>query len=223
MTKTTTNLYERLLTLKDPRRKQGTRHALPFMMLILIMAVMSGATSLYAIEDFAQRHQQQLYKLFKLKGKKRRVPNRKTFERLLAALDFKSFSAMFYQWAKAYVPLKKGEWLALDGKVIGSTTSNAHNSFQNFTSLVCVFTHKRGQVLAQTGFMSKKGNEIGAVQSLLHLLDLEGMVFSLDALDCQKKTVQQIVKSNNDYVIGVKKNQPTLYQAIKKKFPPTLL
>ena len=33
-------------------------------MLILIMAVMSGAKSLYAIEDFAQRHQQHLYELF---------------------------------------------------------------------------------------------------------------------------------------------------------------
>ena len=127
---------------------------------------------------------------------------------------------MFYQWAKDHVPLKKGEWLALDGKVIGGTTSNANNYLQNFTSLVCLFTQKRRQVLAQTGFMSKKGNEIAALQELLQLLDLEGVVFSLDALHCQKKTVQQIVKSNNDYVIGLKKNQAKLYKAIKKSCHP---
>ena len=68
--------------------------------------------------------------------------------------------------------------------------------------------------------MSKKGNEIAALQELLQLLDLEGVVFSLDALHCQKKTVQQIVKSNNDYVIGLKKNQAKLYKAIKKSCHP---
>ena len=130
---------------------------------------------------------------------------------------------MFYQWAKAYGPLKKGEWLALDGKVLGGTVSHANNHLQNFTSLVGVFTQNRRQVLAQAGFMSQKGNEIGAVQELLQLLDLEGVVFSLDALHCQKKTVQQIVQSNNDYVIGVKKNPPKLYKAIKKKLPPNPL
>ena len=74
-------------------------------MLILIMAVMSDSKSFYAIEDFAQRHQEQLYQLLKLTEKKKRT--QKTFERLLAALDFKSFSAMFYHRQKITCLSKK--------------------------------------------------------------------------------------------------------------------
>ena len=37
----------------------------------------------------------------------------------------------------------------------------------------------------------------------------------MDALHCQKKTVQAIVESKNDYIIKVKKNQPKLQESIR--------
>jgi hypothetical protein len=33
-----------------------------------------------------------------------------------------------------------------------------------------------------------------------------------------KKTVEQIINSGNDYVIAVKKNQPTLYEWMQNQF-----
>lgn len=211
------NLYTILSTLEDPRREQGRRHPLPFTMLIVIMALMSGAQSLYAIEDFAQRHQQQLYRLFQLEGKNRRVPGRKTIERLLAALDFQQLSAVFLKWAQNYVPLERGDWLALDGKVIGGTVTNANNHLQDFTTLVCVFTQKKRQILTQSQFSNTQRGEIEVVQELIACLDLQEVVLSLDALHCQKTTTQLINKSGNEYIIGLKGNQPTLYKGVKKK------
>lgn len=211
------NLYERLFEIKDPRRAQGRRHPLPFTLLIIIMSIMSGALSIVAMADFAKRHQKALCGLFNLKKKQKRVPSRVTLGRLMATIDFKELADVFYQWTKDYVPIEPEEWLSIDGKAIGGTVSNANNRWQNFTSIVSVYTQKRRQILALGCFDTKKNNEIAVVQELIKLMDLEGVVFSMDALHCQKDTVKQIVESNNDYVIGVKRNQPKLHESIKKK------
>ena len=63
---------------------------------------------------------------------------------------------------------------------------------------------------------TKKENEIPTVRELIQLLDLEGVIFTLDALHCQVETVKIIVESRNDYVIGVKGNQPKLFEQVKK-------
>jgi hypothetical protein len=54
-------------------------------------------------------------------------------------------------------------------------------------SLVSVFSHKRGQVLKTARLENQKRSEIPTVRALIEALDLQGVVFSLDALHCQKK------------------------------------
>lgn len=49
-----------------------------------------------------------------------------------------------------------------------------------------IFTEKRGLVLSLSKLENKQGSEISTVQNLIALLDIEGVVFSLDALHCQK-------------------------------------
>lgn len=46
---------------------------------------------------------------------------------------------------------------------------------------------KRGLVFGLEKLKNKKGSEITTVQNLLEALDIQGVVFSLDALHCQKK------------------------------------
>ena len=51
------------------------------------------------------------------------------------------------------------------------------------------------------------------------MLDIPGAVVTIDAIGCQKKTVQQIVEGNKaDYVIACKKNQPGLSDFIEDCF-----
>ncbi len=64
----------------------------------------------------------------------------------------------------------------------------------------------------------QKSNEITAVPMLLELLQVQGGVVTLDALNCQQKMVQQIVDQEADYVITVKANQPKLFEAILDQF-----
>ena len=52
--------------------------------------------------------------------------------------------------------------------------------------------------------VSEKSNEITAVPELLKLLDIRGAVVTVDALNTQTQTAEQVVKGGGDYVMAVK-------------------
>jgi hypothetical protein len=100
--------------------------------------------------------------------------------------DFASIQRAFHRWTKSYVPIKNGEWIAIDGKSIRSTVSDYSGKYQNFVSLVTLFGIKREQVLHVEKFENRKDNEGQVVEDLLAMLDLKGVIFTLDALHCKK-------------------------------------
>ena len=77
---------------------------------------------------------------------------------------------------------RSSDWLAIDGKALASTVTDADTSYQNVVSLVSLFSHTRGQVLKVGTLDNQKRREIPTVRTLIEPLDLQGMVFSLDAL-----------------------------------------
>ena len=208
------NLFKLLSDLDDFRRGQGRMHSLPMVLLIFVMASMSGFNGFRPTGDFIEKHRQELIRLFKPKNN--RLPSFQTIARILENIDFDKLTDIFHQWASARIAIKKFEWCSLDGKAIGGTVKNPHSHHQQFTSLVSVFVSKQKQVLATGKVELGKKSEIETVKQLIEMLDLKGAVFSLDALHCQKDTVKTIVKSKNHYVIGVKGNQKKLYNRVKK-------
>jgi len=209
------NLYQLLDQLSDHRREQGRRHQLKLIIILVIMAIMSGATSLRAMADFIQRNQPELLELFQ--PKKNRLPSHQTIGRSLQQINFDELSSIFHIWAVHLIKIEDQEWIAVDGKAIAGTVSNSQNKFQEFTGLVSLFVSKRQQILGSVKVNNKKDNEILKLRELVDLLGLTGAVITADALHCQAKTLTSIKVSGNDYCIGVKKNQPNLLRAIKKK------
>ncbi len=61
------NLREELRTLKDKRRKQAQQHPVDVVLMITIMATMSGYQGYRAIGDFAQRYKKELVEYLELK------------------------------------------------------------------------------------------------------------------------------------------------------------
>jgi len=177
------------------------------------MGLLSGRIGIRALADFTNRHKKEL--IAELKIPKGRVPSYSTFQRVITGLDFNELAAVFKEWASQFLHEDPQPWLAIDGKVIKGTITDAQTPYQNWVSLVSVFGVKSGIVLGAVSFESHKTNEITVVPQLIEQLGLKGAMFTLDALHCQKKTVQQIIDSENDYVIAVKGNQPSLLQAVK--------
>jgi hypothetical protein len=177
-------LPEMLSTVEDPRSSYGLRHPLADVLLMCIMAMMSGCRGYREIGRFLKRHQKEFQQSLRLLHK---VPSHVTISGILQNIDFDKFSDSFDRWAIQYAPMCKGDTKALDGKAIAGTTSNYSDSYQNFVSLVSVFASQRGIVLSCDKIENKKESEIPAVKELIKALDVKGEVFTLDALHCQKK------------------------------------
>lgn len=180
------SLIESLRQVPDFRRKQGRRYPLIAVLLMTIMSIMSGRCRYREIAAFAKANQKEFLKFFHMK-KRKRLPSHVTFREVLKGVDFDDVINAFNQWAAQYVTVEPDEWFAMDGKALASTVTDQERSYQNFVSLVSVFSHKRGQVLKTAKLENKKRSEIPTVRELIEALDLQGVVFSLDALHCQKK------------------------------------
>lgn len=181
------NLIEQLRQVKDFRTKDGQRHQLWLVLLFVIMGTMSGYVGYRAWGDFVKRHRRVLIDQFGIQ--KHGVPSYSTIRRILMGVDFDNLAKIFNQWAEQYVSLDTSEWVGVDGKSIKGTVKNYAHEYQNFVSVVSVFAGKRGLVFGLDKLENKKGSEITTVQNLIATLDIEGVVFSLDALHCQKKLV----------------------------------
>ncbi|MFP5275291.1 MAG: ISAs1 family transposase [Coleofasciculus sp.] len=56
--------------------------------------------------------------------------------------------------------------------------------------------------------------ETQAAQGIIRDLPSDNQLITLDAIHCQKTTVQNIIDGNNDYLITVKNNQKTLRKTL---------
>jgi predicted transposase YbfD/YdcC len=149
------------------------------------------------------------------KPREDRLPSFQTVARVICNVRFEELTKAFSKWAKGYVKIDERDYLSIDGKVIGGTVINPQNKYQQYSNLVSIFSNKRKQVIVHDK-VNDKASEIPIVKSLIKELDLEGVVFTLDALHCQKDTVKTIIESKNDYIIGVKGNQKRLSTLIKE-------
>ena len=202
------SLIDYLKEIPDERDVSGRRHPLWLILLIMILGIMSGYWGYRGLGRFVERHRRQLIDTFKIPGA--RVPSYSTIRRVMMSLDYEAVTQVFNQWASQYSRNTKGQWIAIDGKSLKNTVNDCCGKQQNFVMMVSAFTHTRGEILGIKVMENKKqrrceasdlalqgtGREcdrIVAVQDLLELLDLKGVVFTMDALHCQKKRCRQLL------------------------------
>jgi len=178
------SLIQSLQEIKDFRTSQGRRYPLWLILLLVVMGTISGCRSYYALEDFGTRHYGAVSE--KLGLTVTRLPSDTTFRRILQKLDFEILAQQFEQWASRTIDIQPGEWVAMDSKSIKGTVTAPGTAYQNFVNLVSVYSSRQGVVLAAQQFESKQSSELKVVQTILEALQLEGVVFTMDALHCQK-------------------------------------
>ena len=196
------NLRQELKTLKDKRRGQAQQHKIDVVLMITIMATMSGYQGYRAIGDFAQRYKKQIVKYLELE--KDRVPAYATVRRVVQEIDHKKFGDIFTKWMKHYMKKSNSQWIAVDGKAIKGTKQKEED--KKLAHLVSFFASDSKEILIARKTASKS-NEIPLVQEMMDEFPLKDMIITLDALHCQTKTLKAIKDSGNDYVIQVKDNQ----------------
>lgn len=178
-------LIDALKTIEDHRARRGRRYPLWLMLLLVILGTLSECYGYQALEEFCTRHYQALAQQLNIPSS--RLPSDSTFRRLFEQLDFQRLTQCFNQWAMASLTINSGEWLGVDGKGIKGTVTGYNQGYQNFVNVVSVYSHTQGVVVALKQFENNKTSEIKVVETLLQQLHLQGVVFTFDALHCQKK------------------------------------
>ncbi|MXZ24402.1 MAG: ISAs1 family transposase [Caldilineaceae bacterium SB0665_bin_21] len=105
--------------------------------------------------------------------------------------------------------------LALDGKAAARSGDRAAGI--RALHMVSAFLVREGLTLAQEP-CDAKSNEIAAIPRWLDRIHLKGAVVTMDAAGCQTAIVQALREAGADYVLAVKRNQPTLHREVKAAF-----
>lgn len=179
------HLIEQLKTIPDWRRGRKVRYPLWLMLLMSLLGVMSGYTSLRGLADFMKRHQSEVVELFGVE--KASLPKYSTIRRMTHYVDGNKIAEIFATWAQQACPVESGEAIAIDGKALVSTGKHWSDPGQDFVNVVSACVHSQGWVIAQESFHTGDGSEIVTVRNLLETLDVTGVWFTLDALHAQKK------------------------------------
>ena len=103
--------------------------------------------------------------------------------------------------------------IAVDGKTICGSGNESHRAYHVVSAFVAENQITLGEITVE-----EKTNEITAVPQLLDLVDVKGSIVTADAMSCQKGIVEKIIEHEADYVIGLKLNQPALFQDVKDYF-----
>ena len=204
------DLRQYLAQVPDPRGRKGKRHPLSAILTAVVCAVMSGANG---YKPIAQWLHAQPVDFWHFLGFTRTPLHYGALRNVLMELDPQAFEDALLGWLKQFgidCPLSP---VAIDGKSLRGTQTVD----QQMMMLVAAFDHRTATVLRQLAVPVGTNEQKTALQ-LLKQLVLTGRVVTMDALHCQQETCQQIVDSGGDYVIPVKKNQPTLCQSISLEF-----
>jgi hypothetical protein len=176
-------LLAALYQIPDPRRRQGQRYSLAHLLLFAVLAILAGATSYRRIRLFIGAHRERLNATFGARF--RRAPAVNTLRTLLHALDPAEIEAAFRRHAKhlgdAATPPGR-RVIALDGKTLRGSFD--HLDDQAAAQVLSAFASEAALILAHQEIA--EGDEIAAAQALIEQLGLRGVLFTADALHCQK-------------------------------------
>jgi len=182
------NFLSKLSEIEDIRRGEGQRHKQEFVLMIVLLSTMSGYLGYRAIGDFIDKHKSKLIEVFK--PKKNRVPSYSTVRRVLMRINPLNFQSIYEDWLGKVRQAKENtedmdceKWHPIDGKAIRGANKASEADYTHLVSIFSVFD----EVVVSSAKVDAKSNEIPCVQKMIQSSGLQGVIFTVDALNCQKK------------------------------------
>lgn len=219
-------IQEALESVTDIRVTGRCRYSTSCIVLSTIIAKLSDRVSPERIASFWKNHPEQFSLLSKREDNA--TPCDDTFTRALYAVDYDSLESAVVALQKNTVKtlrrllgIKKSslEILAMDGKEEHGTgrSKETYEGGQRNVQVFHFFNRNDG-ICIRSVTIEEKSNEIPAAQKALAKLDLRGIVVTADAMNSQKKTVEEICRRGGKYLLGVKGNQAGLNEYCKSLF-----
>lgn len=175
-------LHSFLFEIQDHRRKQGKRYQQGHIILLSILAILSGATSYRNLHQFMVSRYDRLNPIFHLNWK--RMPAYTTIRDIIQKTSPTELEQSFRKYSLALAELDgKQVYIGYDGKVLRGSFDNFND--QKAIQVLSAFAAEEQIILAHQE-IDTKTNEIPTAQQLMEELGLKGCIFTFDALHCQK-------------------------------------
>lgn len=205
------SVYEGLSKITDKRKARGKIYRLETILMIIVLAKLSGEDKPSGIADWGKHHGNEIVELMHLK--KSRMPSLNTYRRVLA--DGACQEEVERMVGKYNQPGDHGDVYGLDGKAVRGMRKKGEGSCY----LLSVYDVQQRKVLAQVE-VGRKENEISKVPKVLACVEISQKVVTGDAMHTQKALSAQIVRQGGDYLVPVQENQVSLYKNIQQLFAP---
>ena len=202
------NVLQEFGRLEEPRTKREPKHLLIDIVAIVILATLSGADNMVAVETYGKAKQEWLQTFLELPHG---IPSHDTFSRVIALIDPQQMQECFLRWVKHLSNKLELKIISIDGK----TARSSYDRERGLKALhaVSAWASEHHLVLAQQ-VVESKSNEITAIPELLNLLDLTEAIITLDAMGTQRNIAAQIIEQKGDYILALKGNQGNLHQKV---------
>jgi len=135
------------------------------------------------------------------------------FTLLMRLVDSEWLNRQFSAFWQQILPKdRSGITVSFDGKTVCST--EAMQEYELPMHIVSAQIAELGITIGQLA-VEGKTNEIPTVRALLKMLDVQGCLVVADALNCQRKTAETVIRKGAEYLFSVKDNQEILKDDIE--------
>ena len=181
-----------------------------------LILVITGTVGWKDIEEYAKGH----LDWFQERGFiPHSVPVDDTIAHIISRIKPDQFHKCFINWMQAVHRLTQDLLVDVDGKTLRGSYNREDR--QSTLHIVSAYACANKVVMRQV-ITEEKSNEITTIQDLIKLLDIKGALVSIDAMGCQTDIAKAIVAKRADYLLAVKGNQKSLYQAVQHAFAESL-
>jgi len=198
---------EKFGRLREKRYRKYIKHSLVDVLICVMVGVLCGLDKTEEIALYCQKKAKRLKKIFKVE----RVASESTMNRVMNMVNGSAVTEIIIEIMRECAR-EMGEIVAVDGKAIRSTAKKGKKS--RALQIITAYLTQSGVILGQE-MLEEKTNEIPVFQAMLGYMDIKGKIITADSLHCQRETCKQIIEHKGNYVIGLKKNQKTMYEEIE--------
>jgi len=199
-------------SITDIRQPWKTSHNLHEIVIMTICAVISGCDIWEEIVDFCKVKEQWFRNRLGLELANG-IASHDTFQRIFQLINPDEMEKSFVSWVKSIAVKTKGEIISIDGKTVCGSKDTESKAIH----MVGAWANANQLGLGQVK-VDEKTNEITAIPMLLDLLDISDCIITIDAMGCQRNIAEKIIKTEANYVFGLKGNQSSLHDDVRLYF-----
>ncbi len=176
---------------------------------LVVVALVCKQKTWEDIEDFGEGNMEWLRNYLPYKSG---IPTRHNIARIIRSTVPETLVKAMVDWVNILRKRTDNPLLAFDGKEIKGV-SRFGDSMTPPVNVLSAYDVDSGMVIYHE-VCEGKGKEIATLQSVLEVLDIKGALITADSLHCQRATFDLIRKKGGHALIQVKRNQPTLFEAV---------